>query len=408
MTRAKEKLILTAYHKNVEDLLDKAAEKAAGPVREEIHLPFRILMESGSYLDLLLAALYARRGGEADLLADDPAASVAVSRVPVDEMTLHALEEQAGMEERLARLSGLWQADRDDLPDRKLAEWLDLRLSWQYAHGNLRDLYTKTSVSELKMAAMREHESGQEAAGEGAQSLFHEEEESILPRFIRRQQAQEQAAAAEEAGSEAAVEAAESSGRDAGKKPRLSGAAYGTAVHRIMELMDYDRFRDPDSVTPGQVMQWIEELENQGRIPPEYRQVLRPRPFLRFLQGDLGRRMGRAARAGRLHREQPFVLGLPASRLREDFPSEETIMIQGIIDAFFAEEDGLVLVDYKTDHVENGQQLADRYRTQMVYYAQTLASVYHRPVREIILYAFGLGGEEVRLDPPEAESGNNV
>ena len=258
------------------------------------------------------------------------------------------------------------------------------------------------------MAAMREHESGQEAAGEGAQSLFHEEEESILPRFIRRQQAQDQAAAAEEAGSEAAAEAAESSGRDAGKKPRLSGAAYGTAVHRIMELMDYDRFRDPDSVTPGQVMQWIEELENQGRIPPEYRQVLRPRPFLRFLQGDLGRRMGRAARAGRLHREQPFVLGLPASRLREDFPSEETIMIQGIIDAFFAEEDGLVLVDYKTDHVENGQQLADRYRTQMVYYAQTLASVYHRPVREIILYAFGLGGEEVRLDPPEAESGNNV
>ena len=107
MTRAKEKLILTAYHKNVEDLLDKAAEKAAGPVREEIHLPFRILMESGSYLDLLLAALYARRGGEADLLADDPAASVAVSRVPVDEMTLHALEEQEGMEERLARLSGL-------------------------------------------------------------------------------------------------------------------------------------------------------------------------------------------------------------------------------------------------------------------------------------------------------------
>ena len=66
-----------------------------------------------------------------------------------------------------------------------------------------------------------------------------------------------------------------------------------------MELMDYDRFRDPDSVTPGQIMQWIEELENQGKIPPEYRQVLRPRPFLRFLQGDLGRRMGRAARAGK-------------------------------------------------------------------------------------------------------------
>lgn len=44
--------------------------------------------------------------------------------------------------------------------------------------------------------------------------------------------------------------------------------------------------------------------------------------------------MGEAARAGRLHKEQPFVLGLPADRLSQDFPSEEMVLIQGIIDVF--------------------------------------------------------------------------
>ena len=66
------------------------------------------------------------------------------------------------------------------------------------------------------------------------------------------------------------------------------------------------------------------------------------------------------------------------------------ILIQGIIDVFFEEEDGIVLLDYKTDHVRNKKELAERYRTQMELYAQALERALFCPVKEKLLYSFCL------------------
>ena len=65
-------------------------------------------------------------------------------------------------------------------------------------------------------------------------------------------------------------------------------------------------------------------------------------------------------------------------------------MVQGIIDAFWEEADGLVLVDYKTDHVKEGQELIDRYQRQMHYYCQALERAYGKKVKECYLYSFAL------------------
>ena len=98
-----------------------------------------------------------------------------------------------------------------------------------------------------------------------------------------------------------------------------------------------------------------------------------------------------------LKREQPFVLGIPASRLNAGFPEDETILIQGIIDAFFLEGEGenlhAVVVDYKTDRVKNMEELADRYRIQLDYYAQALSKMLRLPVTERIIYSFHLQRE---------------
>ena len=88
--------------------------------------------------------------------------------------------------------------------------------------------------------------------------------------------------------------------------------------------------------------------------------------------------------------DKPFVLGLPASRLNAAFPSEETVLIQGIIDVFFVEEDGLVLLDYKTDSVDSMQELWNRYETQLDYYQEALQKLMDKPVKERILYSFHL------------------
>ena len=111
---------------------------------------------------------------------------------------------------------------------------------------------------------------------------------------------------------------------------------------------------------------------------------------MKFLESDLAYRMWRAQRRGTLYREQPFVLGVDARRLKADFPEEETVLIQGIIDVFFAEEDGLVLLDYKTDAVSSLGELWNRYETQMDYYREAIAKLMELRVKERILYSFHL------------------
>ena len=72
--------------------------------------------------------------------------------------------------------------------------------------------------------------------------------------------------------------------------------------------------------------------------------------------------MKKAASAGKLHREQPFVFGVDAKELYPDTVSDELALIQGIIDVYFEEENELVVLDYKTDRVKVGKELIDRYK----------------------------------------------
>ena len=75
--------------------------------------------------------------------------------------------------------------------------------------------------------------------------------------------------------------------------------------------------------------------------------------------------------------------------------ANEVILTQGIIDAYFEEDDGLVLIDYKTDAVYRGQEnvLINRYRVQLEYYQKALERMLHRPVKEKYIYSFSLEKE---------------
>ena len=73
------------------------------------------------------------------------------------------------------------------------------------------------------------------------------------------------------------------------------------------------------------------------------------------------------------------------------YAQEEPILVQGIIDAFFEEEGKIILVDYKTDRVESLEKLAQRYKEQLMQYADALESLKNKEVSEQILYSFSLG-----------------
>ena len=112
-----------------------------------------------------------------------------------------------------------------------------------------------------------------------------------------------------------------------------------------------------------------------------------------FLDCRSGRRMRECAR--KLKKEQPFVMGVDA---REIYPKEqegEEILVQGIIDVYFEEPDGLVVLDYKTDHVRKAEELTEKYHAQLDYYSKALEQMTGKRVKEKVIYSFTLKEEIV-------------
>ncbi len=381
MTRAKEKLILVGSLKNVEK---KFAEWEAGlPFdRSREHLPVSSIGSSKNYLDLICKAMLYEKEDVRDAL---------FAQLVVDTSTLKLqdLNEQADLAQRLEKLEAYAEIGGRDLPDSELERALATRFSRKYSAENLRGLYTKTSVSELKHAAMMaglEEELQNSPGGEEEMATLFPTDvvTPTVPKFVSENHPESMA---EESDSPAST---------------FAGAAYGTAVHRLLALLPYEKesYEEGEyalgpiqNVTTGDLSKWMEWLSMDGLIPAAYVEHIHPAIFKPFLKSTICGRMNEANRNGKLYREQPFVLGVPARKLNPDFPEEETVLIQGIIDAFFEENGELVVVDYKTDKVSDAKMLIDRYKVQLEYYAQALSQITGKSVKEKIIYSFSLREE---------------
>lgn len=368
MTRAAEKLILTGTLKSPEKTVLSLL-----PIRnrKEKTIPYGVLLGTGSYLELVLAALAGNRcmdelyrecgvEPDSDGLFYDRDMSIRVELSGWEDRVEEKLEEAVRLEEAKRRLL-LSDASRD--ADVSLMTYMSDRFAYRYPHENLRDLYTKTTVSELKMAGMQE---------ETDFSFKLYEEETVvpyLPGFLKQEE-------------------------------HVSGSARGSAFHKVMELFDFRKLtyevNKDKKAAEALLREQLEEMRGDGRLSEEYYQVISVPKIVSFLISGSAARMGVAARAGRLYKEQPFVMGLPANRLNGDFPQKETVLIQGIIDVFFEEDGKYVLLDYKTDAVETAEQLAKRYHVQLDYYAEALEQSSGYRDTEKILYSFKLG-EEIYL-----------
>ena len=360
MTRAKEKLILTGYVRDAGRMQRKVQAELAAVELPAEKLPVSVIQKSASYLTLILESMEALKAQ-----GQEP---IRLQTVTVSDLQVSSLENQMTQGALLRTLQLTEEKEAPlQLPNPALAKELQKRFMWTYPYESLRGLFTKTTVTELKRAAMlEEHEV--HAPGEGAAEQFPEATALPTPRF-----------------------AAETG------KAVLQGTERGTAIHRMCEKMDYHSWRIPSAVTAAQFGERVQALIAEGTIPAAYEAVLTPAVFLPFLKSSLAQRMADAEERGQLRREQPFVMGIPANRLNPDFPGGETILIQGIMDAFFIEGTGedrrIVVVDYKTDRVRTERELADRYHLQLEEYAEALERMLQLPVSEKIVYSFYLQKE---------------
>ena len=390
MTRAEEKLVLTAacrekelpgelagpeFEKAVgmgpwraaEQESEKAArmepekaagmepEKASGPEPEKAAVPepgdafgTEDVQRAGSAVRLLEASCYLDM-----LLGPWQAAGYPVRCLTQADLVRKEIVRSAGgrtLQNRLLR------SRPEEYLDTARCRKLEQRFAVPYAHGDLAELFVKTTVSELKKAGMKE-------LAEGGEELFKEETViPYVPRFIEE------------------------------RTEGIGGAMRGSAYHRLLELFPFEAKKE-GGWTPDRIREVIRAKRESGELSEEYAKAIDPRKMQRFLESGLAERMRAALAKGALFREQPFVLGIPADRLKPGLPEEETVLIQGIIDVYFEEDGALVVADYKTDAVSEAADLVRRYRVQLDYYAQALERLTGRPVKERIIYSFALAQE---------------
>jgi len=341
LTRAREKLILSATVDSEADFYE-----ALGATSEaDEAASYAGLLSADSYLDFLKFSLgKCLKKGSIKGVRREQSENEAAEAV---------LKKEAERAERQRWYAGLSGTSIDTVYHEGLAEELNAREVYRYPHPLCKGK-TKLSVSELKKAAY---------ADEEQEELFPEVlPEKTIPKFMQER---------EEEG--------------------VSGSERGTLYHRIMECLDFCK----EYKAEEDVLSAMEELIAKGRIRKDATDLVAPGKILKFFRSDLGRRMQTAARNGTLKKEQPFVIGLPYSEVykTEEADPSELVMVQGIIDACFEEDESLVLVDYKTDSVpENVQEvLTKRYKTQLEYYERALCQVTGKAVKERMIYAFASG-----------------
>lgn len=341
LTRAKEKLILTGTLSNVEK---KMEDYGMARWQGEEELTFERLSTASSYWDWILPAV----------LRTEKDSPITLQILSIGDIVKEAVEEEtyAGMTREILEC---WDTDR--VYDPETAEKIQEQFGYAYPYEAGAAQKLKYTVSELKKRAYAAEQSAEGEAEQGELLYAEPEVVPLIPGFLQ-------------------------------ETEELTGASRGTVYHRLMELLDFSRVYD-EAVLEQQLKEYVET----GKVTQDMANCIRINDILYFLNTRTGQRMRRAAVQNLLRKEQPFVLGMEANELDPEEKNGDLILVQGIIDVYFEEDDGLVVLDYKTDKIYCEKELADRYRAQLDYYAKALTQMTGKPVKEKIIYSFTMKKE---------------
>ena len=353
-TRAKEKLIITGATRD----LDKSIKNwvSAASLDENIILPSEVL-KGKSYLDWIAMAICKHRQGEElreqcgasrELIVDDFSNWDVQMWRKSDILGDKNLEPVDKIEENTLNITATNISVDKEIKRR-------LGYKYQYEEGSI--LPSNVSVSDLKRKDLQYEDEAETL------EIFREKE-IIKPKFLQ-----------EEKG--------------------FTAAEKGTLMHYVMLRLDFDRVG-----SVAEIKKQIEELVLNKSLTEKEAKVIRYTKIFNFFKSDLGKRILKAHEEGRMvHRELPFFTEISSldinPELNKEIYQNEKIRLQGIIDGFFKEEDGIVLFDYKTDYLEEGNEdeIIERYMVQMKYYKEALEKVTESRVKEVYLYLFALDKE---------------
>ena len=329
MTRAKEKLIMTASLSSPEKKLADLTALSALPVPSETVASAKSMAEW-----ILLPLLGRREAAGLRAMAGMEEGTWSLTEDLPWTVAFHEVVPAAGLAEETKRAEEK-PAAQGPVPDEEA-------LAYQYPYASACTAPTKLTATQLK-GREKDQEIAENTARPYVRQAF------AAPGFL------------------------------AGRRP-MSPEERGTAMHLVMQYLPLD----------GDVDEVISDLLARKLLTAEQAETVDRRAIRRFLASSLAEELRRAER---VEREYRFSLLVPAGEYYPGLGPDEEVLLQGVVDLFAVENDGVTVVDFKTDHVSGNlqEERALAYRSQLQAYSAALERILELPVKRRILYFFHTG-----------------
>jgi len=364
LTRAKEKLVMVA---NVPSFEKSQAKWQTMVEHSEWILPAHLRSEAKTYLDWVGPALI--RHQDTSILRTEDIHDAVLEKIQIDpsrwDITIVHKNElkdvdisSEDVDVDLQKAVQNWKTI--DLEDASLSQQVDERLSYQYPYIEAASSRAKQTVTEIK----RQREFQDEYS---SNQLIQPYKAPIIkrPTFLQ-------------------------------KEKRLSSAEIGTAMHTAMQHLPFK-----PNMTSSSIEEFVDGLVIKEILTEAEAEVIDIPAIEQFLQTDIANYMMTQT----FYRELPFSLTLPANEVYATWQSEteEQVLIQGVLDCVIPKDDGWIILDYKTDAIQDEvdkelkEKLIKRYETQISLYKRAIETIWKQPVNRTYLYFFS---KQLLIDVP--------
>ena len=362
LTRAKEKLIITSSIKDIEQNMHKWSSNIS---TEKMVSKYDIL-NGKNYMDWMMPAIIKHKDLEDIRETYNLSTSISMedeSKWSVKTWSRDDIDFEKHEKEGIREVLNTMDLSQHDT---EYYEQIEKKLNFEYPYLGVVKKAASISVTEIKKR-QEEYEEQEDSLG-----LYKHKTTLKKPKFLSESQ----------------------------KSEKITGARRGTIVHLIMEVLDFEKVN-----TESEIKAQIQDLVKRRIITEKESQVLSPRKIMRFFKSPIAKRM---LSSKFVKREQKIYTQIKMNDIylndeifknnRETYENE-SVMLRGVIDLYFEEDDGLVILDYKTDFVDenNKKEIIHKYKKQIEIYADVLSKLTGKKVKEKYLYLFGID-KQVKVD----------
>lgn len=343
LTRAKEKLIITGISNDYQKQLEDIEQQKNIYARKDGKINPILVKKYKSYLDwILLVYLYEKSNTE-DLLELNK-----IEPGSVLENKKQDIEQEKTSQNIIEMLNK--EANKNDVNQ------VRNQIEYEYPNKLAIDIPTKSSVTKIKQMKQKQ-------LGVDFESMENEVEQEKSITFEKPKFLQEE------------------------KETKITSAQKGTLIHLCLQKLN-----PKEEYSLEKIKALIQNLEMNQIITEKESKAINPYKILQFTKSEIWNQLKNAKE---YYQEKPFYINVPANQIYDE-DIKENILVQGIIDLYFINENGqVVLVDYKTDYVENGNEieLVDKYKSQLNLYKQALENALGAKVDKAYIYSVYLDKE---------------